>query len=297
MNPTSDNYTQTSNGDVQLIYAEKFARYSNWEFEKFLEASRHFNQARKKLDTWMLYFENQPLWILTILWAAMCLAEASVSYELYRDISNTMPPAVLILGIVAVGILISHFFRLQSSAIFRFETHYTHQVEQGKLRPYLEEEMGKKKHARTLVGVILLLGMLLLITMLSVSRVELESQANIRTLGFNPVDVLPPLFYVAEVVFGVYVLATFKQTQLQLITRHYRKKREKHLRRATEYNEKCGAYYQEARRAGYNEMESHELYIALQRYFQEATIDPTAQDFSEPVRMQISTAEIEDTEE
>lgn len=276
MKSTSEKNTQTLNGEAQFTYAEQYARDSNWKLRQSQAKYRAYTAIKNKLTLWTQYFDNSFLVTMTLLWVIACIAEAAVSYELYREMSANMPPVICILGFAAIGIINSHLFRLFAPEIWRFEKFYNFTMGNGKLLMDIEEEMLRKRRLQLIIGLFVFAAVSALLIHLSIMRVGLEIAAGVhKGSHFNAMDTLPIVFYVLEVILGVYVISMIKGILLLFKHRQLKQQRERLLRQSIRYNERCGAYYKEARKSGCNEMESEELYNALQRYFHESVGDPT----------------------
>lgn len=201
--------------EVRNLYqqAEKHAEKAN---ELALDAREKlviYKQLVELLKRWEEMMSQNPITLWTILFVLMAVGEFLVSIDLYIDL---LPRAPWIIPLVIIGfsVVISHWLAYKFIPGLReieFDSKRTSSSYHKRTDDDLRLEINRKSNLTLAVGLVFSIAITIVVYNLSQERVEREIGAGMRIKGFGFYDALPVIFYIAEIITGVYVVYLLKR--------------------------------------------------------------------------------------
>lgn len=222
------------------------------------------NTAREKLaawrkenfryEEWQKRMSNTHPEIWGVIFLVVCVCEYMFSRELYRDFLPDAP-YVPAFGLIVLSVLISHYIStMLSSHLREVEEFELSQIEEKKHLPEFELKGALKKEVTRnfIIGLVLFLLVGALVFYLSFDRAGRELAAGRRAKPFGMQDMLPVVFYVFEVLSGIFVVYLFKKYALKITVSNLYKTKEENIDLCTNYTRDAITKFQNAEQKGYN---------------------------------------------
>lgn len=247
-NPSTDKsenlYTISDELASRASSASKIAR----------DAHESLQPNAEKLENWDKIMSNAYVVQFTIAFVVICVLEYYFSREIYRDILP-QAPWVIGIGIIFISIVIAELLvGIMSSHIRRKRFYEEKKVAANAIRPDSDIRKDVLKHARVqfVFGLILFIAIGAAIFYFSKERVSREIAAGIRESAFGIQDILPVLFYVLEVLAGLFVFYLFKRSVIAFTNWRKRKKYAKEVQISRKHTSESCKYFDNAEKEGYN---------------------------------------------
>ncbi len=208
----------------------------------------------EKLNSWDKIMSNAYVVPFTIAFVVICILEYYFSREIYRDILP-QAPWVIGVGIIFISIVIAELLVGMLSSHIRNKRFFEEKkIASNSSRPDSDIRDGVYRDVKgqLFFGIVLFVAIGAAIFYFSKERVAREIAAGIRESVFGIQDVLPVLFYVLEVLAGLFVFYLFKRSVLAYKNYKNRKRYSKEVE-VTRLNtsESC-KYFDNAEKEGYN---------------------------------------------
>lgn len=250
------NWNKPSTDKSENLYSisDEVASRANSASKKARDAFEILKPDEEKLSQWDKIMSNAYVVPFTIAFIVICILEYYFSREIYRDILP-QAPWVIGIGIIFISIVIAELLVGMLSSHIRNKRFYEEKkILSNASSPESDIRGGVYKHARGqfVFGVILFIAIGAAIFYFSKERVSREIAAGIRESVFGIQDILPVLFYVLEVLAGLFVFYLFKRSVLALKNRSNRKKYSKEVEIARLHTSETCKYFDNAEKEGYN---------------------------------------------
>ncbi len=226
--------------------------------------------TRAILDRWSEIMSHNPITIFTLIFILVSIGEYMISVELYTDL---LPRAPFIIPLVIIGIsvVISHWLAYKFINGFRlmeFDDKRQSTLLKNKTDEQIWQMVDKKSNQNFWFGLIAAILITVFIYFMSKERVDREIAAGMRTKGFGFYDALPVLFYIAEIVTGVYVVYLLKRIRKLMNSRNLSSKLQQLVQQVSHLTEEALRSFERAETEGLNILEktiSESIHIAFYR--------------------------------
>lgn len=250
------NWNKPSTDKSENLYSisDEVAARANSASKKARDAYEIVKPDEEKLSQWDKIMSNAYVVPFSIAFVVICILEYYFSREIYRDILP-QAPWVIGIGIIFISIVIAEFLVGMLSSHTRNKRFYEEKkILSNASSPESDIRAGVYKHARGqfVFGVILFAAIGAAIFYFSKERVTREIAAGIRESVFGIQDVLPVLFYVLEVLAGLFVFYLFKRSVLAYKNYSNRKSYSKEVEIARQHTSESCKYFDNAEKEGYN---------------------------------------------
>lgn len=272
--------------------AEKDALKANELAADAREVRTHLMSARATLDRWAEIMSHNPITIFTIIFVLVSIGEYMISVELYTDL---LPRAPFLIPLVIIGIsvVISHWLAYKFINGFRlmeFDDKRQSTLLKNKTDEHIWQMVNKKSNFNFWVGLIAAILITIFIFFMSKERVDREIAAGMREKGFGFYDALPVLFYIAEIVTGVYVVYLLKRLRKSATAKSLASKLQKLVQQVSHLTEETLRSFERAEAEGFNILEktiSESIHIA---YFRNKNCNPSDEEIyiAEPQNIPLS---------
>lgn len=226
--------------------------------------------VRSKLDRWADIMSHNPITIFTIIFVLVSIGEYLISLELYTDLLPRAP-YIIPLVIIGISVVISHWLAYKFIPGFRlmeYDDKRQSPLHQSKTDEQIWTEVRKKSNLTFIFGLLAAISITVFIFFMSKERVDREIAAGMREKGFGFYDALPVLFYIAEIITGVYVVYLLKRLNKTIIAGSLYRKLEKLLQQISRHTEDTLRNFERAEQEGFNILEktiSESIHIAYYR--------------------------------
>lgn len=250
------NWNKPSTDKSENLYSisDEVASRANSASKRARDAFNILKPDEEKLSHWDKIMSNAYVVPFTIAFIVICILEYYFSREIYRDILP-QAPWVIGIGIIFISIVIAELLVGVLSSHIRNKRFYEeNKVASNAARPESDIRKDVSKHAKGqfIFGTILFIAIGAAIFYFSKERVAREIAAGIRESSFGIQDVLPVLFYVLEVLAGLFVFYLFKRSVLALKNRSNRKSYSNEVETARLRTSEACKYFDNAEKEGYN---------------------------------------------
>ena len=250
------NWNQPSTDKSENLYSisDEVASRANSASKKARDAFEILKPEEDRLNQWDKIMSNAYVVPFTIAFVVICILEYYFSREIYRDILP-QAPWVIGIGIIFISIVIAELLVGMLSAHTRNKRFFEEKkILSNASSPESDIRQGVYKHARGqfVFGVILFVAIGAAIFYFSKERVTREIAAGIRESVFGIQDILPVLFYVLEVLAGLFVFYLFKRSVLAFSNKKNRKKYSKEVEISRLHTSESCKYFDNAEKEGYN---------------------------------------------
>lgn len=247
-----EQFTQSASQLYQVAanVAQRAGEAANTAREKLAE----WKKQHYRYEEWQKRMSNTHPEIWCLIFVIVCVCEYMFSRELYRDFLPDAP-YVPAFGLIVLSVLISHYIStMLSSHLREVEEFELSQIEEKKHLPQFElKAMLKKEVTRNfIIGMVLFLFVGGLVFYLSFDRAGRELAAGRRTKPFGMQDLLPVVFYVFEVLSGIFVVYLCKKYTLKLTVNSLYKAKETNIDLCNNYTREAITKFQNAEEKGYN---------------------------------------------
>ena len=250
------NWNQPSTDESENLYtiSDEVASRANSASKRARDTFEILKPEEKKLSQWDKIMSNAYVVPFTISFIVICILEYYFSREIYRDILP-QAPWVIGIGIIFISIVIAELLVGMLSSHTRNRRFFEDKkISANASTPDSDIVKGVYKHARGqfIFGVILFIAIGGAIFYFSKERVAREIAAGIRESAFGIQDILPVLFYVLEVLAGLFVFYLFKRSVVAYKNYSNRKKYSKEVEIARLHTSESCKYFDNAEKKGYN---------------------------------------------
>lgn len=250
--------------------AEKHALKANELAVDAREVKESYEQLKDLLKRWDEIMSHNPITAFTFIFVLVAIGEYLVSIELYTDLLPRAP-FIIPLVIIGISIVISHWLAYKFVAGFRlmeFDDKRQSTLLRTKTDEQIWAEINSKSNRNFYVGLIAAIGITIFIYFMSMERVEREIAAAMRIKGFGFYDALPVLFYIAEIITGVYIVYLLKRLSKSRIASKLKNDFDDLLRRISNETESAISSFEKAEVNGFDIIEStisESIHIAFYR--------------------------------
>lgn len=250
--------------------AEQAALKANELAADAREVREALHKEREILDRWADIMSHNPITIFTIIFVLVSIGEYMISLELYTDLLPRAP-FIIPLVIIGISIVISHWLAykfIPGLRLMEFDDKRRSPLHKSKTDEQIQAEVNKKSNITFYLGLMAAIGITIFIFFMSKERVEREIAAGMREKGFGFYDALPVLFYIAEIITGVYVIYLLKRLLKIIKANSLKSKLENLMRSVAEQTENAISNFERAEAEGYNILEktiSESIHIAYYR--------------------------------
>ncbi|AXO80567.1 hypothetical protein DZC78_09285 [Olleya aquimaris] len=250
------NWNQPSTDESENLYSisDEVAARANSASKRARDTFEVLKPEEAKLNQWDKIMSNAYVVPFTISFIVICILEYYFSREIYRDILP-QAPWVIGIGIIFISIVIAELLVGMLSAHTRNRRFFEDKkILANASTPDSDIIRGVYKHARGqfIFGSILFIAIGGAIFYFSKERVAREIAAGIRESAFGIQDILPVLFYVLEVLAGLFVFYLFKRSVVAYKNYSNRKKYSKEVEIARQHTSESCKYFDNAEKKGYN---------------------------------------------
>lgn len=248
---TANQFTQTASQLYQV--ATNVAHRAGEAASTARDKLREWKHQEFRFNEWQKRMSNTHPEIWSLVFIVVCICEYYFSRELYRDF---MPDAPLVpaIGMIFLTVLISHYLSTTlSSNIKEVEFFELSLIEEKKNLPDFERKAILNKDIRRhfIIGTILFIVVGAIVFFLSFDRVGREIAAGRRTKAFGMQDMLPVLFYLFEVLSGIFVVYLFKKYSLKARVARLFREKEGNINLCHQFTREVITRFQEAEQKGY----------------------------------------------
>ncbi|WP_054852459.1 hypothetical protein [Olleya sp. ITB9] len=250
------NWNQPSTDESENLYSisDEVAARANSASKRARDTFEVLKPEEAKLNQWDKIMSNAYVVPFTISFIVICILEYYFSREIYRDILP-QAPWVIGIGIIFISIVIAELLVGMLSAHTRNRRFFEDKkILANASTPDSDIIRGVYKHARGqfIFGSILFIAIGGAIFYFSKERVAREIAAGIRESAFGIQDILPVLFYILEVLAGLFVFYLFKRSVVAYKNYSNRKKYSKEVEIARQHTSESCKYFDNAEKKGYN---------------------------------------------
>lgn len=250
------NWSKPSTDESENLYSisDEVASRANSASKRARDTFNRLKPNEEKLDQWDKIMSNAYVVPFTIAFVVICILEYYFSREIYRDILP-QAPWIIGVGIIFISIVIAELMVGVLSSHIRNKRFFEEKkVTSNATKPDSDIRKNVMKHAKGqfVFGVILFVSIGTAIFYFSKERVSREIAAGIRESAFGIQDILPVLFYVLEVLAGLFVFYLFKRSVLAVSNWVKRKKYSKEVGVSRQYTSDVCKYFDNAEKKGYN---------------------------------------------
>jgi len=250
------NWTKPSTDESENLYtiSDEVASRANSAAKRARDTYKLLKPNEEKIGDWDKIMSNAYVVPFFIAFVVICVLEYYFSREIYRDILP-QAPWIIGVGIIFISIVIAELMVGVLSTHIRNKRFYEeNKVSSNANKPESDIRKGVYKHAigQFIFGVILFFAIGIAIFYFSKERVAREIAAGIRESAFGIQDVLPVLFYVLEVLAGLFVFYLFKRSVLAISNRLKRKRYSKEVEVSRQRTSEACKYFDDAEKKGYN---------------------------------------------
>lgn len=250
------NWNQPSTDESENLYSisDEVAARANSASKRARDTFEILKPNEEKLSQWDKIMSNAYVVPFSIAFVVICILEYYFSREIYRDILP-QAPWVIGIGIIFISIVIAELLvGILSSHIRNKRFFEEKKILSNKSKPDSDIRKGVLKHAKgqTIFGFVLFVAIGAAIFYFSKERVAREIAAGIRESAFGIQDVLPVLFYVLEVLAGLFVFYLFKRSVVAISNWRNRKRYSKEVEFSRLHTSESCKYFDDAEKKGYN---------------------------------------------
>jgi len=283
------NWDQPSTDESENLYtiSDEVAARANSAFKRARDTFNILKPNEEKISQWDKIMSNAYVVPFTISFLVICVLEYYFSREIYRDILP-QAPWVIGIGIIFISIVIAELMVGMLSSHTRNKRFFEEKkIATNASKPDSDIIKGVFKHARGqfVFGVILFIAIGGAIFYFSKERVAREIAAGIRESAFGIQDILPVLFYVLEVLAGLFVFYLFKRSVVAIGNWKKRKKYSKEVEYSRAHTSESCKYFDNAEKKGYNTFlddVSNNIHLGFYRNKQQNTNQEHLNYVSEP---------------
>ncbi|MGC8866151.1 MAG: hypothetical protein ACP5O2_10585 [Bacteroidales bacterium] len=250
--------------------AEDYADKANALAADAREYQQKYAQLNELLEKWDIIMRgNHPL-IYTVIFVIVTIVEYLFSIDLYKDLLP-QTPWIIPIGIAVVSVIFSHFIARMVSPSLRqkeFVEKRSNPFNEDKTDEELENKIKLNSYFWGVISIIGAVFITYVIYRLSKERVDREIAAHMRKEPFGIYDLLPVIFYVAEVIFGFYVLYILNRLGKSIQHKRWKTKFDTALESMVENTRKAVSHFSKAEEHGYNiltDTVSQSLHMAFYR--------------------------------
>ncbi|OEK09526.1 hypothetical protein A8C32_12520 [Flavivirga aquatica] len=250
------NWNQPSSDESENLYtiSDEVASRANSASKRARDTFEILKPNEEKLKQWDKIMSNAYVVPFTIAFVVICILEYYFSREIYRDILP-QAPWVIGVGIIFISIVIAELLvGILSSHIRNKRFFEEKKIPSNNSKPDSDITKGVLKHAKgqAILGFILFSAIGAAIFYFSKERVARELAAGIRESAFGIQDILPVLFYVLEVLSGLFVFYLFKRSVVAISNWRNRKKYSKEVEFTRLHTSESCKYFDDAEKKNYN---------------------------------------------
>lgn len=287
------NWNKPSTDKAENLYSisDEVASRANSASKRARDTYEILKPDEEKLTQWDKIMSNAYVVPFTIAFVVICILEYYFSREIYRDILP-QAPWVIGIGIIFISIVIAELMVGMLSSHIRNKRFFEEKkIASNASSPESDIKDGVYKHARGqfIFGVILFIAIGAAIFYFSRERVAREIAAGIRESVFGIQDILPVLFYVLEVLAGLFVFYLFKRSVLAIKNSRNRKRYSKEVEESRLRTSESCKYFDNAEKEGYNTFlddVSNNIHLAFYRNKHQNTNQQHLNYVSEPEKAQ-----------
>lgn len=289
------NWDSPSKDKAENLYSisDEVASRANSASKRARDAFDILKPDEEKLSQWDKIMSNAYVAPFSIAFVVICVLEYYFSREIYRDILP-QAPWIIGVGIIFISIVIAELLVGVLSSHIRNKRFYEEKkIASNSASPDSDIMASVFKHARGqfIFGVILFTAIGAAIFYFSKERVAREIAAGIRESAFGIQDVLPVLFYVLEVLAGLFVFYLFKRLVLAYKNSKNRKTYSKEIETSRLRTSESCKYFDNAEKEGYNTFlddVSNNIHLAFYRNKHQNTNQQHLNYSSEPEKVEQS---------
>ncbi len=287
------NWDHPSTDKAENLYSisDEVASRANSASKRARDTFDILKPDEEKLSQWDKIMSNAYVVPFSIAFVVICILEYYFSREIYRDILP-QAPWVIGIGIIFISIVIAELMVGMLSSHIRNKRFFEEKkIASNSSTPESDIRAGVFKHARGqfAFGIVLFIAIGAAIFYFSKERVAREIAAGIRESVFGIQDILPVLFYVLEVLAGLFVFYLFKRSVLAYKNYKNRKKYSNEVEVSRLHTSESCKYFDNAEKEGYNTFlddVSNNIHLAFYRNKHQNTNQQHLNYVSEPEKVQ-----------
>ncbi len=245
-----------SNAENEYRYAAELAQDANHAAEDGREVHAKYTYQRTRLIEWDRTIAPQRATMLAfvILFPVIAVVEYLFSEELYRDLLPRSPWAMglifAVLAVIIAELLVYRFFEVKR----QWKANELKRSEQW--RDQVDKIINRHIKAITRkqfwIGMVLMLVMSFILSYMSWDRVHRMINAGERINAFGPVDVLPVILYLFEIITGMFIWYVILRIALGYQVRKLKKRFDKSVRQCSELTIDAVGAFNRAEKQGYD---------------------------------------------
>ncbi len=244
----------TDESEDLFTISDELASRANSSSKRARDTFEIVKPDEEKLSQWDKIMSNAYVVPFTIAFVVICILEYYFSREIYRDILP-QAPWVIGIGIIFISIVIAELMVGMLSSNIRNKRFFEEKkVASNSSKPDsdIRDRILRDVKGQFFFGFILFIAIGVAIFYFSKERVAREISAGIRESAFGIQDILPVLFYVLEVLAGLFVFYLFKRSVLAYKNYRNRKKYSKEVEISRSNTSESCKYFDDAEKKGYN---------------------------------------------
>ncbi len=211
--------------DPYYNQAEGFAIKANELAADAREKYIIFKNLTAKIKKWDEIMEHNPMIIFSIIFVIVAIGEYFVSVDLYIDLLPRLP-WIIPLAIIGISVVFSHWLAYKFIAGFKlieFDNKRNNSLYDNQTDEQIKGEINRRSNQNFYAGLFAAIIIAIFIFFMSKERVVRELAAGMRLNTFGFYDSLPVLFYIAEIITGVYIIHLGKRISTALKARKAKK--------------------------------------------------------------------------
>jgi hypothetical protein len=229
-----------------------------------------YNDLHSTIIRWDNIMANTHPGVWAIFFVIISVVEFMFSIDLYIDLLP-FAPWIIPIGIIVVTVFISHALAVRFMPSLRdkeFSDKKHNPLYKDKTDEQIWAEIRKNSNTNLIFGIIGAVGITLIILWLSNERVIREIAAGMRIRPFGVYDLMPVIFYIAEIVAGILILYLLKRISKSIRAWYIKRKFDKIVRQMAHETDLAISSFEMAETNGFNILEktiSESIHIAFYR--------------------------------
>ncbi len=267
MNPRARTYYENAS-EIAALVSQKV--------NEGIELLNKRNDLQQRLETWKRKLLNTPLFIFSVLFIIIAIAEYFISYPIYEVVIPQAPAWIIALAFFVVGIVISHYLaeKLESMKAIKFYEYRRDPNNENLTDEQIHEKINKQANLHFIIALIFGIFLIVVIQFLALERVRLEKIVNPNRTDFGIIDLLPAFLYAVELFVGIWFIKLLLLTYLNIKLWMLNRKLKKNIRLIGNMNSQVVEEYTKAEQHGFSPIE-HEVSDNIQTaFYREDSLSP-----------------------
>lgn len=250
--------------------AEKHALKANELASDAREKLSKYKELKTTIRHWDETMSQNPITAFTSIFVLVAIGEYLVSIELYTDLLPRAP-WIIPLVIIGISIVISHWLAykfISGLTLLEYDQKRKSSLLTHKTDQQIRTEISRKNTINFVLGLIAAIGISIFIYFFSMERVQREIDAGMRIKNFGFYDALPVLFYIAEIITGVYIIYILKRLKKVYSARTIKNGFDKLVKQIASETENAILSFETAEKNGFDLLQntiSESIHIAFYR--------------------------------